>query len=305
MLISTHAMHATLPAPLVTAGWQQVVDSTFGTSNIHSIAADASGNLVAVGSSGKIAKSVDAGLNWTQQVSPFSESSIYAVSHGDDTWVAAGSFGKMATSPDGENWTLVNSTFGASAVLGIDYLPFASLWVAVGASGKLATSVDGSQWLQRASSFQTTFINSVHASVNLAVAVGFDGKIATSPNGVTWTQRASSFITSTIFDVASKPDASEYVAVGDSGKVAVSSDAETWTQIFPTSSFGSSSIKGIAAVEDSYTAVASAGKIGTAFEPDFWTQRNSTFTLSSINDVIIANNIGVAVGNNGKIAYSA
>jgi hypothetical protein len=122
---------------------------------------------------------------------------------------------------------------------------------------------------------------------------------------VTWTQRASSFIVSTIFDVASRPDGTEYVAVGDSGKVATSTNGTSWTQIFPTSSFGASSIRGIASFEESYTAVASAGKIGTAFEPNFWTQRVSTFGLSSINDVVISQGIGVAVGNDGKIAYSA
>ena len=304
MLIATHAIDATLPAPFVTAGWQQVANSSFGTTNINAVATNSAGRYVAVGSSGKIAISDDSGINWAQQASPFQSSNIYAVAYGDGIYVAAGSIGKMAISVDAVNWSLVNSTFGASAILGISYLPFASLWVAVGASGKLATSLDGNNWLQRSSSFGTTFINSVYASIDKAVAVGYDGKIATSPNGVNWTQRGSSFVTSTIYDVVSRPDGSEYVAVGDSGKVATSSDAETWAQIFPTSSFGSSSIRAIDATQDSYTAAASAGKIGTALEPDFWTQRTSTFGLSAINDVLISNSLGIAVGNDGKIAYS-
>lgn len=305
MLISTHAMHATLPAPFITAGWQQATTTSFGTTNVNSVAVSDAGKLVAVGSSGKIATSTDSGINWTQQVSPFQTSNIYSVAYGDGIYLAGGSTGKMARSVDGENWVLVPSTFGASAILGIAYLPFASLWVAVGASGKLATSLDGNSWLQRASSFGTTFINSVYSAADIAIAVGYDGKLATSNNGVDWTQRGSSFVTSTIYDVVADPSGTEYVAVGDSGKVAVSSNATTWAQIFPTSSFGSSSIRAVAAFGDSYTAAASAGKIGTALEPDFWTQRDSTFGLSAINDVLIYDNIGIAVGNDGKIAYSA
>jgi hypothetical protein len=134
--------------------------------------------------------------------------------------------------------------------------------------------------------------------------VGYDGKIATSPNGINWTQRASSFVLSTIYDVTSNPSGTVYVAVGDSGKIATSPNGSTWTQIFPTSSFGASSIRAIDSTAEIYVAAGTAGKIATASSPVFWAQRTSTFGLETINDVYVQEGVAIAVGNNGRIAYS-
>jgi len=164
MLISTHAIHATLDAPFLPAGWTAVDDSSFGTTDINSIAYDGSSRLIAVGNSGKIAISDDNGVNWYQANSPFSGSNVYSVAYGDGFFVAGGSIGKLATSVDGETWVLQNSGFGASTILGITYASVGSIWVVVGASGKLATSVDALSWVLRASSFGPTFINEVFAA---------------------------------------------------------------------------------------------------------------------------------------------
>ena len=59
MLIATHAMHATLTVPFVPVGWQQVADSSFGTTNINAVASSGAGQFVAVGSSGKLATSTN------------------------------------------------------------------------------------------------------------------------------------------------------------------------------------------------------------------------------------------------------
>lgn len=130
MLIATHAMNATLPVPFVPAGWTQVVDSTFGTSNINAITSNGVGKYIAVGSSGKLAVSTSV-ETWEQFDSQFSGSNIYAAAYGDDLYVIGGSAGKLATSTNGETWTLQPSSFGASTILGITYAPSASLWIAV------------------------------------------------------------------------------------------------------------------------------------------------------------------------------
>lgn len=304
MLVSSHAIHATLVAPFVAVEWEQVVDSSFGLSSVNAIASDDDSLFVAVGSSGKIAYSLDSAFAWTQTLNPFSGSNIYAVAYGNGIFIAGGSSGKLATSTDGITWVQRASSFGAGAILGIAYSSAASTWVAVGSSGKLATSLDGIDWIQRPSSFGASFITSVSASPDLLIATGYDGKIATSPNGTTWTQRASSFVLSTIYDSVYSNSESIYVAVGDSGKIATSSNGTSWTQIFPSSSFGASSIRGVADTEDSLVAVASAGKIGTAIIPVTWAQRASTFELDTINDVYAKKGLAVAVGNAGKIAYS-
>lgn len=307
MLISTHATYATLDAPFLPAGWVAVDDSSFGTTTINSIAYDGTDRLVAVGNSGKIAVSDDYGVNWFQTSSPFSGSNLYSVAYGDGIFVAGGSIGKLATSVDGENWVLQNSGFGASTILGITYASVSGTWVIVGASGKLATSADALSWVLRASSFGASFINEVFAAPNLVLAVGYDGKLATSINGTAWTQRASSFINSTIYGVTISADNNQYVAVGDSGKVAYSANGTSWTQIFPQSSFGASSIKAIISTEETYLAAGSAGKLANALSPipESWTQRNSTFGLNSINYLVqIDNTYAIAVGDEGRIAYS-
>jgi photosystem II stability/assembly factor-like uncharacterized protein len=304
MLISSHAIYATLDAPFIASGWQEAV-SPFDTTNINSVTGDREGKYVAVGSSGKIATSVNNAVTWSLETSPFSGSNLYSVTYGDGIFIAGGSNGKIATSSDGESWTLRNSSFGASTILGIIRSDPASLWIAVGASGKLATSVDGIEWTQRTSSFGVTFINNIHSSPNLLVAAGFDGKIATSTNGTTWTQRSSSFVLSTIFDVSANSTGTEYVAVGDSGKIATSANGTSWTQIFPTSSFGSSSIKSVGNNADGYLAAGSAGKIATSSpQASSWKQRASGLGLTNINDVYYSDTIGIAVANSGRIIYS-
>lgn len=317
MLISTHALNATLPVTFSPASWTQVADSTFGISNINAVTFNGVDQYVAVGSSGKLATSED-GITWVSQDSGFSGSNIYSVAYGDGIYVIGGSAGKIATSIDGITWTLQSSSFGASTVLGITYSELANLWVAVGGSGKLATSIDGLTWVQRTSSFGTTFINSVYSGPGFLVAVGYDGKLATSTNGVAWTQRSSSFISSIIYSVSSAYilfDSNPldgvpaslmevYFAVGDSGKVAYSTNGTSWTQIYPASSFGSSSIRTIVALDSYIIAGSSAGKIGTTYSGLSWDQRVSSFGLTNINSITASTGFAVAVGNSGKIAYS-
>ena len=305
MLISTHAIHATLEAPFIAAGWELASDSSFGTTNIQTVTYNTTSRYVAAGNLGKIATSDNGGEAWTQRVSPFGLDNIYCSAYGNNIFVVGGSAGKIATSIDGVSWILRDSSFGASAVLGITYFAAPGVWIAVGASGKLATSIDAIEWVQRTSSFGTSFINEVYSSSSLSIAVGYDGKLATSTNGINWTQRGSSFVNTTIYDVVSTPDESQFIAVGDSGKIAVSSDGLSWAQIFPSSSFGGSSIRSVAANSDSYLASSSAGKLGTATNPPVtWAQRTSPFGLDTINSVYLDTSRALAVGDSGKIAYS-
>ena len=50
MLIATHAINASLIAPLIPTVWQQVADSSFGSSNVNSVTYH-DGTYVAVGDS--------------------------------------------------------------------------------------------------------------------------------------------------------------------------------------------------------------------------------------------------------------
>jgi hypothetical protein len=94
------------------------------------------------------------------------------------------------------------------------------------------------------------------------------------------------------------------VAVGDSGKVATSSNATSWTQVFPSAGFGSSGIRAVSGQEEYYVAAGSGGKLATSVDTTSWTQRVSSFGLTNINGIYATDNLAIAVGNAGKIAFS-
>lgn len=305
VLISSHAFHATLEAPFSAAGWQIPSDTTFGVSNVNDVAYSPELiQYVAVGDSGKIATSVDSGFTWSQAPSPFAETNLYSSHYANGLYMVGGSTGKLATSPDGRFWTLQNSGFGASPILGITYYDQQNIWIICGGSGKLATSADGVSWTLRSSSFGSTFINTLFSSSNLVIAGGYDGKLATSADGINWTQRTSSFVFDTIFGLSGLSDGSAYVAVGDVGKVAQSSDGVTWSQVFPGTSFGATRINAVSGNNELYVAAGSLGKIATSTSGLNWKQRTSNLGTTTINSVYIAESSALAVGDSGQIAFS-
>ena len=115
----------------------------------------------------------------------FDTSDIFAVAYHNGLWIAAGSLGKMATSPDGVTWTQRTSSFSTSRIRDIAF--GAGLFVAVGDDGKLATSPDGITWTQRSAGYGSTIILTVAFGGGKFVIGGFSGKLATSPDGITWT----------------------------------------------------------------------------------------------------------------------
>jgi photosystem II stability/assembly factor-like uncharacterized protein len=305
MLISVHPMHATLLPPYVPVNWTQVPDSSFGTSDILSIASNGLGQYVAVGRSGKLATSNNA-LEWQQRTTGLSVD-LSAVAYGDEKYIIGGASGKMAISSNGISWSEVaNSSFGASPILSIDYFAAQGLWIAVGGSGAIATSPDGISWTRRApQTFGNSFANKVYSAGNIVIAVGANAILATSNNGIEWIVRNSSFNSDTINSVSSNPFAPyRYAAVGTSGKIAYSDNGTFWIQILPSASFAQSTIRAVAANEEGFVAAGASGRLATSANRISWTQRNSSFDLFTINDLFISEQLAIGVGNSGKIGYS-
>jgi len=75
---------------------------------------------------------------WTSRTSSFGADDIYRICYGNGLYIAAGTSGKLATSPDGITWTSRTSGFGGDDIYGICYGN--GLYVVVGKLGKLATS---------------------------------------------------------------------------------------------------------------------------------------------------------------------
>ena len=126
-------------------------------------------------------------------------------------WVAVGSGGIIAKSPDGNVWTPAFTSVagnvggitssGRGVAYGKDALG-AGLWVAVGSGGLIAKSTDGNVWTRAAGTYGNVGgITSNGYGVaygkdafgaGLWVAVGGGGIIAKSTDGNVWTAAATS-----------------------------------------------------------------------------------------------------------------
>lgn len=169
---------------------------------------------------------------WTARTSSFGANYIYsAASNGKNLYVAVGTAGTLATSPDGITWTQRTSSFGTTAITSVAY-GSDGYWVAVGDAGKLATSTDGITWTQRTSG-TTNNINVVAYGASLWIyGANVSGimRTATDPTG-TWTSRTST-ISSGIEYVYYWPEKSIWAAGSENvstGALASSTNGTTWT----------------------------------------------------------------------------
>jgi len=133
--------------PTVAGNWSQVIElSDSSAHDIYSMAYDGDGRWVCVGSNATIYTSDDDWSSATSRSNPFGSTTISAVAYVAGTinkWVAAGHSGKLATSPDGETWTLRDIPH-SNNIRGVatDNITIA----ACGGNGKLVTSIDGISW---------------------------------------------------------------------------------------------------------------------------------------------------------------
>ena len=130
------------------------------------------------------------GYSW----GPFNNSfnvNLYAVTHGNNQYVAVGSSGAIITLPDGINWTQQTTPVPSVTLRGVVYRN--SQYVAVGSSGTVITSPDGVTWTQRTSGVAKN-LNGVTFDGSHYIAVGQDGTIISSADGSTWVQETSGTI---------------------------------------------------------------------------------------------------------------
>jgi len=230
------------------------------------------GKFVAVGE--HISYSTD-GINWTvAQENIFSDTGINCVTWGNNRFIAAGDYGKMAYSADGINWTAVSPN------------PF-----------EYAVHYDYD-------------IKSITWGNNLFVAAGYkigqDCKIAYSSDGINWTAAADTTFSQRIYSVTW--GSNKFVAVGDYRRMAYSPDGINWTRVTDSSLDELKDEYGMIA---SFTNVTWCNNKFFAFNDKLmayssdgvnWTGVNFIFSIDSI---AWGNGMYAAVGYGGKIAYSA
>jgi hypothetical protein len=204
---------------------------------------------------GQIKTSTDA-KNWTSLTAAdaiFGNFNIFCIAYGAGKFVAGGRGGKMATSPDGTNWTAVaDSKFGTTSydevTSDIDSIAFGGgkfVAAGAGAKNKMATSTDGTTWTAlTVPLFEDFYIRRIVYAGNKFFAMGTtDGPgsyatgsrriMAYSTNGTTWTVTDSKFedtiiTNNSVSDIAWGGAAGQekFVAVGGYGRMAWSTTGE-------------------------------------------------------------------------------
>jgi hypothetical protein len=314
--------------------WTAVSNSTFGTNRIEAITYG-NGKFVAGDYDGRMAYSSD-GISWTAipsgtgaGTSTFGTSRIRAVAYGAGKFVALGDSDKMAYSADGISWTagstksLFSDTFGCNSIAwGGDK------FVAGGGDGQMAYSSDGISWTAVLdSTFGTTDIRGIAYGGGRFIAVSWSGKVAYSDNGTSWTAVSSSTFTGDT-DYTNN-DYINGVAYGANKFVAAmryriaysNNNGTSWTMV-SSHPFGRdnprtdySDFYAIAwsgsrfvIVGDSGTGANYTGRRAYSADGISWTAISShPFNVSNedmINAIAYGNGKFVAVGANGKIAYS-
>jgi len=204
-----------------------VTANPLDTNGYISTIAYGNGNFVAVIGSNKMAYSSD-GATWTAvtdaakifslivQGSTISTGIISGIAWGNGNFIARGDDGylpkktvKIATSPDGINWTTETPVISFLANFNGPIIYGDDKFVSWGEHGILAYSADGITWTD-VSILDNPFydgtssgtINAIAFGNNKFVAVGNGGKIMYSSDGVTWTAETGSPFTYYINTIA-------------------------------------------------------------------------------------------------------
>lgn len=240
-------------------------------------------------------------------------------------FVAVGSSGLIATSPDGTNWTVRasgvdQSLRGVAAGNG--------RWVAVGNGGMLLSSEDGITWTKRTGGVTSSLLSvSAHEAGLLATGVG--GVLLQSNNGTLWTQTDSGTSNALFFSsrqnsiflvggtngilrtgehldglqtclsyttnalLATAFGNSLHIVVGARGTLLSSEDGVTWT---PRSANTSNDLRGVCFAEGAFITVGRTNTVLRSTDGVSWEKRLfSTASPADLLNVVYGNGRFLAV----------
>jgi hypothetical protein len=143
-------------------------------------------------------------ITWTFRHRPSGAGSYRSVAYnGSNLYVAVGSSGILATSPDGKTWTSRTSSFGSTDIRDVVYDN--GIWVIVGSLGLISSSTDGITWTARTANMSTNVIRRVVYANGYFIAVGNGGGttntggLTYSTDGITWTRKNQSITVGTAY----------------------------------------------------------------------------------------------------------
>jgi hypothetical protein len=214
---------------------------TSGTANRlrDACAHPTNGVVVAVGDSGTIIRSTDAGITWAAAATPsFGATNIFCVAFDliIGKWVAGGASGKLAQSSDGNTWVQItggSNPFGGAETINDIQASGAGTIMAVGSLGISARSTNGTSFTSKANNYAGAAIEGVgYDGVGLWLMIGntadVDGSV---DDGNTWARYAAFTAihnTTGAHRIAFGRDTWIVFAPGD-GSIYSSADGKVWT----------------------------------------------------------------------------
>ena len=236
----------------------------------------------------------------------------------DSKFVAVGAAGTILTSPDGDEWTVQNSTV-TEDLNKIIYDSNAGAYIVVGAAGTILTSSDYTNWAVRDSDTDEDLYSVALWSTTTYIAVGANGTIVTSPSLTAWsstTYGTEDYNSIVVADLGGSTY--KAVAVGTNGTLIYSDDSTTWN---PCSSSGdySNNLHGVNYVSYTYltnpylvyVAVGDNGTILISTDGDYWNPvevgaTNHLFSVNySLGNFWITGSVGYGTIFGGHILDSA
>lgn len=266
--------------------------------------AGSKGIFVAVGGSGSGSAKIATspdGINWTQRANGFT-STVMCVAYSDGKWVAADYNGNVGISTDGINWSVTAIPNGGNALRGVTYSKEKNRWVVVGILYYIYSSPDGVNWAYH--------IGSSGAGVNHNDVAYGAGKFITATDGdneVRYSTDGMNWNIGTQSLASSKYciyfDGTQFIMGGYQGVLYTSPDGVTWTS--RTNEFGTSSIYGITSGVDRSIICGEGGKVSISVNGTSWSLQTTPFTTSNIMyGAAYGNGLFVVGGDGGELATS-
>jgi photosystem II stability/assembly factor-like uncharacterized protein len=166
------------------------------------------------------------GVGWYPQAAPAGTTNdLAAICTYNNNFYIVGGGGTLLSSPDGTNWTKLNS--GTTNYLSGIARSANGLLVLTGNEGTILTSPDGINWTFRASG-TTSWLYRTRCVMGRLLTVGENGTMLLSTNGTKWTAIATG-VTNWLNDAVVVSNTC-YV-VGNQGVVLASTNLTTWTNI--------------------------------------------------------------------------
>lgn len=228
---------------------------------------------------------------WTQRTQPSPARTLYCVTYGNGLFVAAGTDGKIVTSPDGITWT--NQTSGYSFEFdAITYGNGRYVAVTQDASNSIFTSTDGVTWTKNLT--VSLRLWAVAYGGGLFVAAGNDGSLITSSDGLTWTNRISGFTSGQRCTGVAYGNGTWIVVNEHTTNISTSTDGVTWT-IKGTSGAITTPVLCVTYGNGVWVIGGNNAEIATSSDTNTWIARTSNLTaggssLYSVRAAIFANN---------------